>query len=302
MTAPRRLPEWLKMRLPSGEKYTLLKSTLRGLALHTVCEEAHCPNLGECWSRGVATFMILGDVCTRGCRYCAVTKGKPMPLDRDEPRRVAEAAAAMGLHHVVVTSVDRDDQPDGGAFAFAETVREIRRVSPGTVVEVLIPDFRGCDDALRIVLDARPEILNHNTETVPRLYRTARRGGRYEWALWVLKRTRERVPEMITKTGLMLGLGETEAELRAVLRDLVERDVNLLTLGQYLRPSKDHLEVKRFYTPDEFRRWKRIAEDMGFDHCEAGPMVRSSYHADHQFEIAGLAPRAAGAAARGIVS
>jgi lipoyl synthase len=284
----RRLPPWLKMKLPAGEDYTRLKSTMHGLQLHSVCEEAKCPNLGECWSRGVATFMILGDVCTRGCQYCAVSKGKPVTLDRDEPRRVGEAAARMNLRHVVVTSVDRDDQPDGGARIFAETIREIRRARPGTIVEVLIPDFRASEASLRIVLDAEPDILNHNVETVPRLYRGARKGGRYEWALWVLERTRQLQPSRITKTGLMLGLGETDDEIRAVLADLVARDVNLLTLGQYLRPTTEHLEVAKFYTPDEFARWKVEAEAMGFDHVESGPLVRSSYHADHQFEVAGL--------------
>ncbi len=290
--ATRRLPAWLKMKLPAGEPYLKLKSTLKGLRLHTVCVEARCPNLGECWGRGVATFMILGDVCTRGCQYCAVSKGKPGALDRDEPRRVGEAVASMGLHHVVVTSVDRDDQADGGASLFSETIREVRRARPGTIVEVLIPDFRAREESLRVVLDARPDVLNHNTETVPRLYAKARRGGRYEWALWVLETARALAPEMVTKTGLMLGLGETDGEIRAVLADLVARDVNLLTLGQYLRPTKDHLEVERFYTPEEFARYKAIAEEMGFDHVESGPLVRSSYHADHQFEVAGLAKEA----------
>ncbi|MBI3844773.1 MAG: lipoyl synthase [Planctomycetes bacterium] len=284
----RRLPPWLKTKLPGGEDYTRLKATMHGLNLHSVCEEAKCPNLGECWSRGVATFMILGDVCTRGCQYCAVSKGKPVTLDRDEPRRVGEAAARMNLRHVVVTSVDRDDQQDGGAAIFAETIHEIRRARPGTVVEVLIPDFRGNESALKTVLDAKPDILNHNVETVPRLYRDARKGGRYEWALWVLERTHALDPTMITKTGMMFGLGETDEEIRAVLRDLVARDVNLLTLGQYLRPTPEHLEVAKFYTPDEFAAWKVEAEALGFDHVESGPLVRSSYHADHQFEVAGL--------------
>ncbi len=282
-TTPRH-PPWLKVRAPLGGKVHELKSLLGGLGLNTVCQEAMCPNMGECWSHGVATFMILGDVCTRGCRYCAVSKGRPAALDLEEPGRVAEAVEAMKLRHVVVTSVDRDDVADGGAGIFAETIREIRRVRPGCTVEVLIPDFQGSLEALETVLDAEPEILNHNIETVPRLYPTARGGGIYEVSLELLERSRTLAPHLVTKTGMMLGLGETREEILQVLEDLRERDVQILTLGQYLRPSGWHLPVARHYHPDEFREWAGIGEEMGFSHVEAGPLVRSSYLADRQFD------------------
>ena len=296
-SAPRpRLPEWLKVRLPGGERYHELKSLLGRLRLNTVCEDAKCPNVGECWSRGVATFMILGDVCTRGCRYCAVAKGKPLSLDPHEPERVAEAAREMALRHVVVTSVDRDDLPDGGASVFAETIRGIRAASPGTLVEVLIPDFRGDERALRTVLESKPDVLNHNTETVPRLYKRVRLGGRYEWTIELLRRSREIAPDIATKTGLMLGLGETEDEVLDVIRDLVKVGVAIVTLGQYLRPTSAHLPVERFVTPDEFRALKVKGEALGIPHVESGPLVRSSYAADRQFEAASAAshPRHAG--------
>ncbi|HSR69513.1 MAG TPA: lipoyl synthase [Acidobacteriota bacterium] len=280
----RRHPPWLKVKAPFGHKVHRLKKLLGGLQLNTVCEEARCPNMGECWGHGVATFMILGDICTRGCRYCAVGKGKPQPLDLAEPSRVAEAVEAMGLKHVVITSVDRDDLEDGGAAIFAATVRKIRRTSPECVVEVLIPDFQGDQAALRRVLDVEPEIVNHNIETVPRLYRQARGGGIYEVSLRVLEMAKEIKPHLTTKTGMMLGLGEEEAEVKQVMDDLLQRGVSILTLGQYLRPSGWHLPVKRHYTPEEFRDFKEMGEKMGFAHVEAGPLVRSSYLADRQFD------------------
>jgi lipoic acid synthetase len=243
-----------------------------------------CPNMGECWSHGVATFMILGEVCTRGCRYCAVTKGKPSGLDLEEPRRVAEAVATMQLSHVVLTSVNRDDLQDGGAGIFAETIGQIRRLNPGCSVEVLVPDFQGSEEALQIVISAMPEIFGHNVETVPRLYKAARGGGKYDVSLQVLSSVKELQPELTTKSGLMLGLGEDSDEIRQVMQDLVNRRLNILTLGQYLRPTRWHLPVARHYLPKEFVYWKKVAEDMGFDHVESGPLVRSSYMADRQFK------------------
>src|SRR5512133_3119588 len=251
--APAPKPEWLKARAPVGENYHDLKKLARGLGLHTVCESAPCPNIGECWEHKTATFMLLGDICTRRCGFCAVPKGRPSAIDFDEPRRVAEAVARLGLKFAVVTSVNRDDDNLGGARVFAMTIEEIRRLSPDCKVEVLIPDFQGHDDCLQVVLDARPNILNHNTETVPRLYRVARSGARYERTLRLLERAKEIDPRAVTKTGLMVGLGETADELLQVFRDLVARRVDILTVGQYLRPSKDHLPVKRLVPPDEFR-------------------------------------------------
>jgi lipoic acid synthetase len=277
-----RRPEWLKVRAPGGERYTRLKSLMRELELHTVCEEAHCPNVGECWGHGVATFMILGDVCTRGCRYCAVAKGTPTELDLAEPERVADAVRRMGLDFVVITSVDRDDLGDGGASIFAETVRAIRRLCPGTGIELLTPDFQGHEDALQAVLEAGPDILNHNVETVPRLYRKARGGGVYEVSLRVLENVKRFAPDVTSKTGMMLGLGEEREEVLSVMRDLREREVEILTLGQYLRPSGWHLEVERYVHPDEFRDLAEVGREMGFQHVEAGPLVRSSYRADRQ--------------------
>ncbi len=262
---------------------------MRNLKLNTVCEDAHCPNIGECWHHGTATFMILGDVCTRACSYCAVAHGKPTELDLDEPRRVAEAVEAMGLTYAVVTSVDRDDQSDGGAGIFAETIREIRARMPKTRVEVLIPDFKGEEGPLRTVLDARPDVLNHNTETVPRLYRMARSGGRYARTLELLDRSRTYAPDIPTKTGLMVGLGEEYDELVAVFADLRRVGVSILTIGQYLRPSPNHAEMTRYYHPDEFRALKHEALALGFVHVEAGPLVRSSYHAHEQADAYDLA-------------
>ncbi len=278
-----RHPSWLTVRAPFGEKVHDLKKLMAGLNLNTVCQEAMCPNMGECWAHGVATFMILGDVCTRGCRYCAVSKGTPSQVDWAEPERVAEAVRAMDLSHVVITSVDRDDLEDGGAALFARTVLEVRRRSPKCVVEVLIPDFQGSAQALQTVLESGPEIVNHNIETVPRLYPQARGAGEYVISLELLRRIKRRAPRIVTKTGMMLGLGEREAEIRQVMEDLVERGVSLLTLGQYLRPTQWHLPVSRYYHPDEFRYWKKAGEQLGFEHVESGPLVRSSYLADRQF-------------------
>ena len=280
----RRLPDWLKVRIPGGEQYNRLKSLMRGLNLHTVCEDAGCPNIGECWGRGVATFMILGNVCTRACGYCAVQSGRPFALDPLEPLNVAQAVRTMGLKHIVVTSVDRDDLKDGGASVFASTVEQIRRLAPGCTVELLVPDFRGDQAALRTVVSAGPEILNHNVETVPRLYRLARSGGNYRRSVALLEKARQWRPEMITKTGMMLGLGEEKEEILDVIRDLVAAGVGILTLGQYLQPTRSHLPVSRFYHPDEFRELRVAGELLGLSHVEAGPLVRSSYQADRQFE------------------
>jgi len=277
-----RKPPWLKVRFPGGENYIRLKNIMREGALHTVCEEARWPNIGECWEAGTATFMILGDTCTRACGFCAVKSGRPLVLDRLEPARVAKAVHRMGLTHAVVTSVNRDDEPDGGAQVFADTMRWIRRLSPGTSIEVLIPDFMGNWEALASVMAAQPEILNHNTETVPRLYRRVRPKGRYERSLELLRRARELDPGAITKSGLMVGLGETKHELLMVFADLVDGGVQVLTLGQYLRPSAKHLPLVRYYHPDEFEALKEDALALGFQHVEAGPLVRSSYHAERQ--------------------
>ena len=290
---PQRKPEWLKARAPGGETFHNLKKLARDLHLHTVCESANCPNLGECWNQRSATFMMLGNLCTRRCGFCAVPKGKPTPIDLDEPRRVAYAVAQLGLTHAVVTSVNRDDDNLGSARAFAEVVREIRAQAPGCRVEVLTPDFQGNDESLRIVVAARPEILNHNIETVPRLYAIAKSGGRYTRSLEFLRRAKELAAEaghqQVTKTGIIVGMGEVMHELLAVFRDLAERRVDILTIGQYLRPSRDHLVMQRFYTPDEFAFLKHEALAMGFRHVESGPLVRSSYHAQEQAESTGLA-------------
>jgi lipoic acid synthetase len=275
-------PEWLKARAPMGDNYHDLKTLARKLDLHTVCESAHCPNIGECWNHRTATFMLLGNVCTRRCGFCAVPKGRPEAIDFEEPARVAEAVEKLGLKFAVVTSVNRDDDNVGGARVFADTISEIRRRMPDCRVEVLIPDFQGLEQPLRIVMDARPDILNHNTETVPRLYRVARSGARYERTLRLLEQAKEMNPAIPTKTGLMVGLGESTEELLAVFRDLAARKVDILTVGQYLRPSRDHLPVARLYTPDEFRDLKDAAMKMGFKHVESGPLVRSSYHAHEQ--------------------
>jgi lipoic acid synthetase len=276
-------PDWLRVKFLGGERYQDLKRIMRTLELHTVCESARCPNMGECWEHGTATFMILGDICTRACGFCAVPSGKPAgPPDEDEPFRVAEAVAKMGLRYAVVTSVNRDDQPDGGAHIFARTIEEIRRRVPGCKVEVLIPDFRGDWEALSVVLAVRPDILNHNTETVPRLYRQVRKGAVYERSLELLRRSKEAHPEVPTKTGLMLGLGERKDEVLDTMQDLATQGTDILTLGQYLQPTREHLPIVRYVHPDEFAEYKILGEAMGFKHVEAGPLVRSSYHAFDQ--------------------
>ena len=285
---PERKPAWLKVRAPGGENYVRLRHLMRDLQLHTVCEEAHCPNVGECWEHGTATFMVLGDVCTRNCAYCAVAHGRPPKYDTAEPARVAEAVAEMRLQHAVITSVDRDDLPDFGAFIFAETIRQIRARLPECSVEVLVPDFQGNEDAIRTVLEARPDIYNHNTETVPRLYKRCRPGGRYERVMEIFRFAKRTAPAIPTKTGLILGMGETVDEVHAVMRDLREVDVDILTLGQYLRPSDKHHPLDRYYTPDEFRALRDAGMAMGFRHVESGPLVRSSYHAWEQVQAAGV--------------
>jgi lipoic acid synthetase len=277
-TVVRRHPEWLRVRLPGGDNYAELKGLMRGERLHTVCEEARCPNLAECWGRRTATFMILGDVCTRSCGFCAVKTGRPTWLDPDEPRRVAEAVRQLGLRHVVVTSVNRDELEDGGAATFARTIAAIREAVPGCAVEVLIPDFRGDRAALERVTGARPDVLAHNTETVPRLHPTVRPQARYERSLEVIQRAKS--AGMRTKSGLMLGLGERREELHAVLGDLVASGCDVLTLGQYLQPTRAHLPVHEYLRPEVFAELKAEAEALGFAHVESGPLVRSSYHAD----------------------
>ncbi len=289
-------PAWLKVRFPAGGKYAELQELMRSQELHTVCEEARCPNIGECWSRGTATFMILGDTCTRSCGFCAVKTGRPGTVDRGEPKRVALAIQQMGLRHAVITSVNRDELADGGAEIFAETIRWVRRLSPGTTIEVLIPDFKGDRDGLATVLDAQPEILNHNTETVPRLYRQVRPQAVYERSLEVLRLAKELDPGTVSKSGLMVGLGETKDELLAVFEDLAAHQVEVLTVGQYLQPTPAHLPIARYWTPDEFAELKEAAEQLGFRHVECGPLVRSSYHAEEQAVSARgprLTPRAA---------
>src|SRR6202049_3806328 len=276
-------PEWLRVKFFNGPNYQDLKRIMRTLGLNTVCESARCPNMGECWEHRTATFMILGNICTRACGFCAVPSGKPVaPPDEHEPERVAEAAQLMGLRYAVVTSVNRDDQPDGGAAIFARTIAEIRGRVPGCKVEVLIPDFRGDWDALETVVRAQPDVLNHNTETVPRLYREVRKGAIYERSLELLRRAKFLAPEMPTKTGLMLGLGETREEVLAAMQDLAAQGTDILTLGQYLQPTREHLPVVRFVHPGEFAEYKKLCERMGFAHVESGPLVRSSYHAFEQ--------------------
>jgi lipoyl synthase len=290
-TAPRQRvakPAWLKAKAPVGENYHGLKKLARSLNLHTVCESAQCPNIGECWEHKTATFMMLGNLCTRRCGFCAVPKGRPEAIDFDEPRRVAEAIATLGLKHAVVTSVNRDDDVVGGARAFAMLIDEVRKQAPGCQIEVLVPDFQGREEAIRLVVDARPEVLNHNTETVPRLYRAVRSGSRYERSLQLLETAKRLDPAIITKSGVMAGLGEEMDELLAVFRDLAAVGVDILTVGQYLRPSKDHLPMARYYTPDEFAEMKVAAMKMGFRHVESGPLVRSSYHAHEQAASTGL--------------
>jgi lipoic acid synthetase len=285
---PERKPSWLKVKAPGGPNYLRLKHLMRDLGLHTVCEEAHCPNVGECWEHGTATFMILGDVCTRNCAYCAVAHGRPPKFDPAEPERVAQAVSEMRLQHAVITSVDRDDLPDFGAWAFAETIRQINASTPSCSVEVLVPDFQGHEDSVRMVLDAGPDIYNHNTETVPRLYKRCRPGGRYERVMGIFTAAKRIAPHIPTKTGIILGMGETNEEVLAVMRDLRAVDVDILTLGQYLRPSDSHIKLDRYVTPDEFRMLRDEGMAMGFRHVESGPLVRSSYHAWEQVQAAGV--------------
>lgn len=273
-----RRPEWLKVRAPGGQEFARLKTMMRSKALHTVCEEARCPNISECWDAGTATFMIHGDTCTRSCGFCAVKTGRPLPVDLDEPRRVAEAVQAMNLTHAVITSVNRDELADGGSMIWAETIRAVREASPTTSIEVLIPDFKGNQANLQRIIDAKPDILNHNTETVPRLYKRVRPQGRYQWTLDVLQESKRQ--GMRTKTGVMLGLGEQPEEVVTVMHDLCGVGVDILTLGQYLQPTKNHLPVDRFVHPDEFKRYEVDGLAMGFDVVESGPLVRSSYHAE----------------------
>ncbi len=285
---PDRKPPWLRVRAPGGPNYSRLRQMMRELELNTVCEEAHCPNVGECWEHGTATFMILGDVCTRNCAYCAVTHGRPSRFDPAEPERVGEAVARMRLQHAVITSVDRDDLPDFGAWAFAETIRQIRERLPDCSVEVLVPDFQGREASIDTVLEARPDIYNHNTETVPRLYKRARPGGRYERVMGIFRYVKRTAPLVPTKTGMILGMGETLAEVLQTMRELRDVDVDILTLGQYLRPSTSHIELDRYYAPEEFAELRSAGLDMGFRHVESGPLVRSSYHAWEQVQAAGV--------------
>ena len=285
---PERKPSWLKVKAPGGPNYLRLKQMMRELDLHSVCEEAHCPNVGECWEHGTATFMILGDVCTRNCAYCAVAHGRPPKYDISEPDRVAEAIAQMNLQHAVITSVDRDDLPDFGAYIFAETIRQIHQRVPGCSVEVLVPDFQGNEDSIRTVLEAEPEIYNHNTETVPRLYKKARPGGRYARVMEIFRTAKRIAPDIPTKTGIILGMGETLEEVKVVMQDLRDVDVDILTLGQYLRPSDNHIALDRYVTPAEFRELYEAGMEMGFRHVESGPLVRSSYHAWEQVQAAGV--------------
>ncbi len=280
--SPRRRPPWIRVRAPSGETYEQVRRLMRSKTLHTVCEEAQCPNLGECWGRGTATFLMMGDTCTRSCGFCDIKTGRPSPLDWSEPNRIAESVRAMGLQHVVITSVNRDDRPDGGAPIFAMVIRRIRQLQPGCSVEVLIPDFKGSELALKIVMDAQPEILNHNVETVPRLFKKVQPQDRYEWALTTLENAKKLNPMVLTKSGIMLGLGETHDEVKATMAELVAVGVDILTIGQYLQPSQGHLPIERYYTPSEFDELRVHGLDMGFKWVESGPLVRSSYRAAEQ--------------------
>jgi lipoic acid synthetase len=279
---PLRRPEWIKVRAPAGETYEWLREMMRSKALHTVCEEARCPNMGECWGSGTATFLLMGEVCTRSCGFCDIETGRPSPLDWLEPERVARAVQRMNLRHAVITSVNRDERADGGAPIFAMVIRRIRELQPGCSIEVLIPDFKGSIEALKIVMDARPEILNHNVETVSRLFRMVQPQDRYEWAEATLTNAKRLDPEVLTKSGIMVGLGETMEEVKSTMRDLRAWDVDILTIGQYLQPSRKHLSIDRYYRPEEFEQLKLFGESIGFKWVESGPLVRSSYHAEQQ--------------------
>ncbi len=286
MASERRLPSWLKAKMPGGPNYLALKTLMRDNELHTVCEEAHCPNIGECWERGTATFMILGDICTRACGYCAVITGKPVGLDLEEPGRLAETVERMGLKYAVITAVNRDDLPDGGAFIFAQCVRQVRKRVQGCKVELLIPDFEGNWSALATVMSSKPDTLNHNIETVRRIFGRVRPKGDYDQSLELLSRAKALDPSAVTKSGMMVGLGETWDEILQTMSDLRSVDCDLLTIGQYLRPSQKHVALAKWYTPEEFAELKREAESLGFRHAASGPLVRSSYHADEQHATA----------------
>ncbi len=279
---PRRRPPWIKVRAPGGENYEEVRGLMRGQTLNTVCEEAQCPNIGECWGRRTATFLMGGSVCTRSCGFCDIATGRPSPLDWAEPNRVAEAVRALGLKHVVITSVNHDERKDGGAPLFAMVIKRIRQLQPGCSIEVLIPDFKGSEDALKIVMDAQPEILNHNVETVPRLFRKVQPQDKYEWAMKTLGNAKRMDGLVLTKSGIMVGLGETFDEVVEVMRDLAGQGVDILTIGQYLQPSKQHLAVERFYLPEEFDAFQQIGKELGFKWVESGPLVRSSYRAEAQ--------------------
>jgi len=279
---PRRRPPWIRVKAPSGETYQNVHNLMRSKTLHTVCEEAQCPNIGECWGRGTATFLMMGDTCTRSCGFCDIKTGRPNPLDWAEPNRIAESVRAMGLRHVVITSVNRDERPDGGAPIFAMVIKRIRQLQPGCSIEVLIPDFKGSESALKIVMDAQPEILNHNVETVPRLFKKVQPQDNYAWTLATLGNAKKMQPLVLTKSGIMVGLGETFDEVVEVMHDLVNIGVDIMTIGQYLQPSKKHLPVERYYTPEEFDKLQALGKEMGFKWVESGPLVRSSYRADVQ--------------------
>ena len=290
MVVQRRLPEWLKVPMPGGPNYIKLRDLLKTERLHTVCEEAHCPNIGECWERGTATFMILGDICTRACTYCAVTSGTPVGLDLQEPVRLAETVERMGLSYVVITSVDRDDLPDGGAFIYSQCIRQVRNRVPACKVEVLIPDFQGDWDALAVVMEPGPDTLNHNIETARRVFRRVRSGGDYDLSLELIEQARRLNPNAVTKSGMMVGLGETWDEIVETMRDLRSVDCDLLTIGQYLRPTQKHAPLIKWYTPGEFDELREEGERLGFSHVASGPLVRSSYHADEQHSSATAGP------------
>lgn len=282
LNRPRRRPDWIKVRVPTGDNYSFLKDLMRSKRLHTVCEEAMCPNIGECWGAGTATFLIMGDTCTRSCGFCDIKTGRPEALDWEEPERVAQAVQKMNLRHVVITSVNRDEREDGGAPIFALCIERIREVQPGCSIEVLIPDFKGSEAALEIVMDTRPDILNHNVETVPRLFRKVQPQDHYEWALTTLRNAKAMQPDVLTKSGVMVGLGETFDEVVDVMRDLAALKLDILTIGQYLQPSRQHLPIERYYEPEEFEELRRIGYELGFRWVESGPLVRSSYRAEKQ--------------------
>ncbi|MBI3952945.1 MAG: lipoyl synthase [Chloroflexi bacterium] len=288
MAVERRLPEWFKVRFPGGEGYNRLRGLMRQHGLHSICEEAHCPNMGECWDAGTATFLILGDICTRHCAYCAVKSGRPQGVDPLEPRRLALTVKLLGLKYAVITSVDRDDLPDGGAAVFAECIRRVRAEVPDCRVEVLTPDFQGDRAAIAAVVAAHPDVFNHNIETVPRLYPRVRFKAKYQQSLDLIRQVRESDPTVVTKSGLIVGMGETREELHSTMEDLVRHGCDILTIGQYLRPSPRHIAIDRFYHPDEFRELKALGAELGFRHVEAGPLVRSSYHAHEQLPLSGL--------------